>query len=83
MCRYSMGLKRIRATCQWWVFSRFSETGNRFSKLIEFGDEILACKTYLQSRKLGITEACPISTMIDCVEEVEWVDKIKWLHLVS
>ncbi len=37
--------------------------------------EILACGTCLQSRAMGETEVCPISTMIDCVQMVEWADK--------
>lgn len=37
--------------------------------------EILACGTCLQSRAIGETEVCPISTMIDCVQMVEWADK--------
>lgn len=37
--------------------------------------EILACGSCLQSRKMGETEVCPISTMIDCVQMVEWADK--------
>ena len=36
---------------------------------------ILACGTCLQSRKMGETEVCPISTMVDCVKMVEWADK--------
>lgn len=39
------------------------------------GGEILACGTCLKSRQLESTEACPISTMADCVEMVEWADK--------
>jgi sulfur relay (sulfurtransferase) complex TusBCD TusD component (DsrE family) len=39
------------------------------------GGEILACGTCLKSRNLGSTEACPISTMIDCVNMVTWADK--------
>ena len=37
--------------------------------------EILACGTCLKSRNMGETEVCPLSTMIDCVEMVEWADK--------
>ena len=37
--------------------------------------EILACGTCLQSRMMGETEICPIRTMIDCVQMVEWADK--------
>lgn len=39
------------------------------------GGEILACGTCLKSRQLSSTEACPISTMIDCVEMVVWADR--------
>lgn len=48
----------------------------QLNKFIEVGGEILACGTYLKSRQLESTEACPISTMIDCVEVVEWADKM-------
>ncbi len=37
--------------------------------------EILACGTCLKSRSMDGTEVCPINTMIDCVEMVEWADK--------
>jgi uncharacterized protein involved in oxidation of intracellular sulfur len=37
--------------------------------------EILACGTCLKSRQLNSSEACPLSTMIDCVQMVEWADK--------
>lgn len=37
--------------------------------------EILACGTCLRSRNLADQTACPISTMVDCVELVEWADK--------
>lgn len=42
---------------------------------IKEGGEILACGTCLKSRQLGETEACPLSTMVDCVEMVVWADK--------
>ncbi|HBG41773.1 MAG TPA: DsrE family protein [Porphyromonadaceae bacterium] len=48
----------------------------QLNKFIEVGGKILACGTCLKSRQLGSTEACPISTMIDCVEVVEWADKM-------
>ena len=41
----------------------------------EVGGEILACGTCLKSRNMNGTNVCPISTMIDCVEMVEWADK--------
>lgn len=42
---------------------------------VNAGGEILACGTCLKSRKLDSTEACPISTMVDCVGLVVWADK--------
>jgi len=41
----------------------------------EIEGEILACGSCLQSRKMGATDVCPISTMVDCVEMVKWADK--------
>jgi sulfur relay (sulfurtransferase) complex TusBCD TusD component (DsrE family) len=43
---------------------------------IKEGGEILACGTCLKSRNLNGTEACPMSTMVDCVKMVEWADKV-------
>jgi len=43
---------------------------------ISVGGEILACGTCLKSRQLNETEACPLSTMIDCVNLVIWADKV-------
>lgn len=37
---------------------------------------ILACGTCLRSRNQTETDVCPIATMLDCVEMVEWADKI-------
>ncbi len=42
----------------------------------EAGGEILACGTCLISRNLDGTDVCHISTMIDCIEMVEWADKV-------
>lgn len=42
----------------------------------EADGEILACGTCLQSRQLPGSDVCPISTMIDCVQMVEWADKV-------
>lgn len=48
----------------------------QLNKFVEVGGEILACGTCLKSRQLKETDACPMSTMIDCVEMVEWADKV-------
>jgi len=42
----------------------------------KLGGEILACGTCLKSRDLESTEACPISTMVDCVNMVVWAEKV-------
>ena|SRR5665647_775971 len=42
----------------------------------DVGGDILACGTCLKSRNMGGTDVCPISTMVDCVEMVEWADKV-------
>jgi len=43
---------------------------------IAIGGEILACGTCLKSRHLQGTDACPQSTMMDCVNMVTWADKV-------
>jgi len=40
------------------------------------GRIILACRTCLESRPIDGTELCPISTMADCVQMVEWADRV-------
>lgn len=47
----------------------------QLKKFVTDGGEILACGTCLKSRKLESTDACPMSTMIDCVNLVVWADK--------
>lgn len=47
----------------------------QLKKYVKAGGEILACGTCLKSRQLESTEACPISTMVDCVDMVAWADK--------
>lgn len=42
----------------------------------DIGGKILACGTCLKSRNMKGTDVCPISTMVDCVQMVEWADKI-------
>lgn len=43
---------------------------------VNIGGEILACGTCLKSRQLEVSESCPISTMIDCVELVVWAERV-------
>lgn len=37
---------------------------------------ILACGTCLKSRSMDGSDVCPINTMSDCVELVDWADKV-------
>ena len=39
------------------------------------GGQLLACGTCLKSRSLEGSEVCPLSTMDDCIQMVEWADK--------
>lgn len=47
----------------------------QLKNFVSLGGELLACGTCLKSRKLSASEACPISTMNDCVNLVIWADK--------
>ncbi len=48
----------------------------QMEKFSELGGIIMACGTCLKSRQMQSSELCPISTMNDCVEMVEWADKL-------
>jgi sulfur relay (sulfurtransferase) complex TusBCD TusD component (DsrE family) len=52
------------------------DVAGQLKAFIEVGGCILACGTCLQSRQLNGSEACPISTMVDCVKMVEWAEKV-------
>lgn len=45
-------------------------------KFRDAGGSILACGTCMESRQMGATKTCPMANMIDCVELVEWADKV-------
>ncbi|MBB6451776.1 uncharacterized protein involved in oxidation of intracellular sulfur [Salirhabdus euzebyi] len=45
-------------------------------KFIEAKGILFACGTCIQSRKLENQTICPISTMNDCVDILEWADKM-------
>jgi uncharacterized protein involved in oxidation of intracellular sulfur len=45
-------------------------------KFAENNGVLLACGTCLKSRNKEEADVCPISTMQDCVEMVEWADKV-------
>lgn len=45
-------------------------------KFEDEGGILLACGTCLKSRQLEDQTTCPISTMFDCVNMIEWADKV-------
>ncbi|MEW6666344.1 MAG: DsrE family protein [Thermodesulfobacteriota bacterium] len=61
--------------CEGLTHERFN-VDEQLKSFISAGGEIVACGTCLKSRQKGGTEACPISTMVDCVRIVEWADKV-------
>lgn len=49
---------------------------SEISKFNSSSGIMLACGTCLKSRNQEATEECPLSTMVDCVEMIEWADKV-------
>ncbi|QAR34312.1 DsrE family protein [Geovibrio thiophilus] len=47
-----------------------------FDEFADGGGVLLACGTCIKSREMGENEACPISTMNDCIDMVEWSDRV-------
>ena len=60
--------------CEGLTHEKF-DVDEQLKSFVREGGEILACGTCLKSRHLSSTEACPISTMIDCVNVVVWADR--------
>lgn len=60
--------------CEGLIHEKYN-VDEQLKNFVNIGGEILACRTCLKSRKLESTEACPISTMVDCVNVVIWADK--------
>lgn len=48
----------------------------QITQLIRNGGTMLACGTCLKSRQMDPTQACPLSTMNDCLALIEWADKV-------
>jgi uncharacterized protein involved in oxidation of intracellular sulfur len=40
------------------------------------GGVLLACGTCIKSREMGDDSSCPVSTMNDCIDMVEWSDRV-------
>lgn len=60
--------------CEELTHEKFDVAG-QLKTFLESGGEILACGTCLKSRKMEGSDACPISTMLNCLQMVEWADK--------
>ncbi|MBL0210102.1 MAG: DsrE family protein [Holophagaceae bacterium] len=55
------------------------EKYNVRAQLQEFSENrglLLACGTCIKGRGQGQSELCPISTMADCLDMVEWADRV-------
>lgn len=52
------------------------DVAGQLKVFVEAGGTLFACGTCLKSRQMEGTEACPLSTMVDCVKMVEWADKV-------
>lgn len=61
--------------CEGLTHEKFN-VDEQLKAFIAAGGEIMACGTCLISRKLEGTDACPLSTMLDCLGMVEWADKV-------
>lgn len=61
--------------CEGLTHEKFN-VDEQLKTFINVGGEILACGTCLKSRQLNESDACPLSTMVDCVNLVEWADKL-------
>lgn len=61
--------------CETLTHQKF-DVADQLKTFIDAGGEILACGTCLKSRMMEGSDACPISTMIDCVKLVEWADRL-------
>ncbi|MBN1962055.1 MAG: DsrE family protein [Deltaproteobacteria bacterium] len=48
---------------------------DQLATFCDAGGEILACGSCLKTRQMSASDACPISTMVDCLNVVLWADK--------
>lgn len=48
----------------------------QIEEFVSLNGTILSCGTCLESRNMEASQVCSFSTMIDCVEMVEWADKV-------
>ena len=51
------------------------DTKEQMTLFHDAGGELMACGTCLKSRGMDATPICPMNTMQDCLEMVEWADQ--------
>ena len=61
--------------CEGLVHEKYN-VDEQLKNFIAAGGEVLACGTCLKSRQKDGTEACPMSTMVDCLKVVEWSERM-------
>ena len=49
---------------------------NQLEEFVQNNGTVLACGTCMKSRNQEETDVCPISTMVDCVNMVEWAERV-------
>ena len=67
--------------CEGLTHDKFN-VDEQLQAFINVGGEILACGTCLKSRQKDGSDICPLSTMIDCLQVVEWADKMLVLNAI-
>ncbi len=48
----------------------------QFDEFVRNTGIVLTCDTCIKSRDQADSAACPISTMVDCLDMVQWADKV-------
>ncbi|PIQ78076.1 DsrE family protein [Candidatus Peregrinibacteria bacterium CG11_big_fil_rev_8_21_14_0_20_41_10] len=61
--------------CEGLVHEKYN-VDEQLKNFVANGGELMACGTCVKSRQKDGTESCPLSTMLDCLELVEWADKM-------
>ena len=61
--------------CEQLIHEKYN-VAEQLKTFVEDRGVVLACGTCLKSRNMEGSEACPISTMNDCLEMVVWADKV-------
>ena len=61
--------------CEQLIHEKYN-VAEQLKTFVEDRGAVLACGTCLKSRNMEGSEACPISTMNDCLETVVWADKV-------